>query len=65
MTEKKLYTCDICKTDYANKADAQNAKKNIVNVQVLLILESMRIRNIRTKSKLHFLMVQNIGTDNS
>ena len=27
MTEKKLYTCDICKTDYANKADAQKCEK--------------------------------------
>ena len=27
MTEKKLYTCDICKRDYANKADAQKMRK--------------------------------------
>lgn len=26
MTEKKLYTCDICHTDYANKADAQKCE---------------------------------------
>ena len=27
MTEKKLYTCDICHTDYNNKADAQKCEK--------------------------------------
>lgn len=27
MTEKKLYTCDICHTDYANKTDAQKCEK--------------------------------------
>ena len=27
MTEKKLYTCDICHTDYANKEDAKNCEK--------------------------------------
>lgn len=28
MTEKKLYTCDICKTDYASKEDAIQCEKN-------------------------------------
>ena len=27
MTKKELYTCDICHTDYANKADAQKCEK--------------------------------------
>ena len=27
MTKKELYTCDICYTDYANKADAQKCEK--------------------------------------
>lgn len=27
MTEKKLYTCDICHTDYANKEDAKKCEK--------------------------------------
>ena len=30
MTEKKLYTCDICHTDYANKTDAQKCEKEHV-----------------------------------
>lgn len=28
MTEKKLYTCDICKTDYASKEQAIECEKN-------------------------------------
>lgn len=28
MTEKKLYTCDICKTDYADKEKAKQCEKN-------------------------------------
>ena len=28
MTEKKLYTCDICKTDYASKEKAVECEKN-------------------------------------
>lgn len=28
MTEKKLYTCDICKTDYADKEAAKQCEKN-------------------------------------
>ena len=28
MTEKKLYTCDICKTDYASKEKAIQCEKN-------------------------------------
>ena len=28
MTEKKLYTCDICKTDYADKEKAKDCEKN-------------------------------------
>lgn len=28
MTEKRLYTCDICKTDYASKEKAIECKKN-------------------------------------
>lgn len=28
MKEKKLYTCDICNTDYANKAEAIECEKN-------------------------------------
>ena len=32
MTEKKLYTCDICHTDYANKADAQKCEKNMLEL---------------------------------
>lgn len=27
MTEKKLYTCDVCHTDYANKEDAIKCEK--------------------------------------
>lgn len=27
MTEKKLYTCDICGTDYANKEEAEKCEK--------------------------------------
>ena len=27
MTKKELYTCDICHTDYAKKADAQQCEK--------------------------------------
>lgn len=27
MTEKKLYTCDICKTDYADKEKAKQCEK--------------------------------------
>lgn len=27
MTKKELYTCDICYTDYVNKADAQKCEK--------------------------------------
>mgnify|MGYP001051003184 CR=1 FL=1 len=27
MTKKELYTCDICHTDYANKADAIDCEK--------------------------------------
>lgn len=28
MKEKRLYTCDICNTDYANKEDAIKCEKN-------------------------------------
>lgn len=28
MTEKKLYTCDVCKTDYADKEKAKQCEKN-------------------------------------
>ena len=28
MTEKKLYTCDICKTDYASEEKAIQCEKN-------------------------------------
>lgn len=28
MTEKKLYTCDICHTDYADKVKATECEKN-------------------------------------
>ncbi len=28
MTEKKLYTCDICHTDYADKEKAKECEKN-------------------------------------
>lgn len=28
MTEKKLYTCDICHTDYADKEKAKVCEKN-------------------------------------
>ena len=31
MTEKKLYTCDICHTDYANKTDAQKCEKEHIS----------------------------------
>lgn len=27
MTEKKLYTCDVCHTDYASKEDARECEK--------------------------------------
>ena len=27
MTKKELYTCDICHTDYVNKADAMKCEK--------------------------------------
>lgn len=27
MTEKRLYTCDVCHTDYANKEDAKRCEK--------------------------------------
>ena len=27
MTEKKLYTCDICCTDYVNKEDAKTCEE--------------------------------------
>lgn len=27
MTEKRLYTCDICRTDYANKEDCKKCEK--------------------------------------
>lgn len=28
MTEKKLYSCDICHTDYADKERAEECEKN-------------------------------------
>ncbi len=28
MTERKLYTCDICKTDYTDKEKAKECEKN-------------------------------------
>lgn len=28
MTKKELFTCDICRTDYANKADAMKCEKD-------------------------------------
>lgn len=28
MTEKKLYTCDICHTDYADKENAKKCEQN-------------------------------------
>ena len=27
MTERKLYRCDVCKTEYANKDDAEKCEK--------------------------------------
>lgn len=35
MKEKRLYTCEICNTDYANKADAQNCEKEHCKTTVM------------------------------
>lgn len=32
MTEKKLYTCDICRTDYADKEEAKKCEKEHIKM---------------------------------
>lgn len=38
MTEKKLYTCDICKTDYASKEKAIQCEKNHKSLETATII---------------------------
>lgn len=33
MKSKTLYTCEICNTDYANKADAQKCEKEHIKCE--------------------------------
>nr|DAU88615.1 MAG TPA: Monocytic leukemia zinc finger protein finger, acetyl transferase, DNA [Caudoviricetes sp.] len=38
MIEKTLYTCQICNTDYSNKADALDCEKNHKDIDSAVIV---------------------------
>lgn len=38
MKEKTLYTCQICNTDYSNKADALDCEKNHKDIESAVIV---------------------------
>ena len=38
MKEKTLYTCQICNTDYSNKADALDCEKNHKDIDSAVIV---------------------------
>lgn len=48
MTKKELYTCDICRTDYANKKDAMKCEKSHVKVKEI---DSCRYLNASQNGK--------------
>ena len=59
MTEKKLYTCDICHTDYSDKEKAKECEKNHKLLEKATIIGEYKsivtIRNgIPTKIRVKF-----------
>ena len=45
MTERKLYTCDICKTDYASKEKAVECENNHKLLETATILGIYKAMN--------------------
>ena len=45
MTEKKLYTCDICKTDYASKEKAVQCENNHKLLETATIVGTYKSMN--------------------
>jgi len=43
MKEKKLYTCEICRTDFADKAQAIACEKSHIGIDKMKIVD-IRIR---------------------
>lgn len=46
MTEKKLYTCDICHTDYADKEKAKECEKNHKLLEKATIVGEYKPKNM-------------------
>ena len=59
MKEKKLYTCEICHTDYADKENARECEKNHKSLEKAVIVGEYKaigvvINGIPTKIKVKF-----------
>lgn len=54
MTEKKLYTCDICHTDYANKEDAKKCEKEHIKCEGIADIRIHAHQNYPHKIEVRF-----------
>ena len=63
MTEKKLYTCDICHTDYADKDKAKKCEQNHKLLEKATIIGEYKSMNSITNGTPNKIKVKFPGSD--
>ena len=63
MTEKKLYTCDICHTDYADKDKAKKCEQNHKLLEKATIIGEYKSMNSITNGIPNKIKVKFSGND--
>lgn len=58
MREKKLYTCEICNTDYAEKETAVKCEKNHKLLEKATIVGEYKSMNMRMNGKPYKIRVK-------
>ena len=58
MKEKKLYSCEICNTDYAKKETAVKCEKNHKLLEKATIVGKYKAMGIHPSGKPHRIMVK-------
>lgn len=63
MKEKKLYTCEICNTDYADKEKAKDCEKTHKSLETATIIGEYQPITVNTQGTPHKIKVKFKGTD--
>lgn len=64
MKEKKLYTCDICNTDYADKENAIKCEKNHKLLEKATIVGEYKPAGMIPSGEPHKILVKFPGASN-